>query len=447
MRHLNFFYILLFILCSNKLFAQVTFRNPTYPSGFGAPSDFQVGGKSVDTPSDPVTLNPTGSTSLSYNAQLYRLAGSNQGGYIDVFLGTSQNSLASSPSTTAVTRLYTSNSNWLPLSNNSSYEYIFLSGTFSVDASTVGSNTGFYAVYYEGTPSSSTKGEVSHPVILKIQVAAPTITSLSPTTAANNNSTTVKITGSSLSGATQVLFGSASLAFSGNTATQITATIPAGYAAGQYQVKVVTSSGTSNSLPFSVIVPATGPPNLISLNPTSGPIGTGVTITGSTDWSAYSSIQVYFGTALSTATVSGTSISTTVPTGLPLGSVNVTVKTSVGTSNALPFNVVAPPLNNIILNPSKGPEGTKVTVTGDQYFPTNSLVSFNGKDITPSDYQRTQIIFYIPAGSVTGSVAIKDPTQGIISTKPTFTVTGPIAANVINVATNTLQRPNSGGLL
>ncbi len=76
-------------------------------------------------------------------------------------------------------------------------------------------------------------------------VAAPTISSISPTSGLITGGTSVVITGANLTGATAVSFGgTAASGFVVNSATQITATSPA-KAAGTVDVTVTTAGGTS----------------------------------------------------------------------------------------------------------------------------------------------------------------------------------------------------------
>src|SRR6185437_13189904 len=75
-------------------------------------------------------------------------------------------------------------------------------------------------------------------------VRAPTVTSISPTAGPTASGTSITITGTNLTGASAVKFGSATATITANSATQITATAPAG-AAGTVDVTVTTAGGTS----------------------------------------------------------------------------------------------------------------------------------------------------------------------------------------------------------
>ncbi len=108
-------------------------------------------------------------------------------------------------------------------------------------------------------------------------VATPTVTALSPTSGPTAGGTTITITGTNLSGASAVRFGTTNAAgFAVKSSTQITATAPA-HAAGAVDVTVATAGGTSASLSADqfTYVP---PPTLTALSPTSGPAAGGTTV-------------------------------------------------------------------------------------------------------------------------------------------------------------------------
>ncbi len=136
----------------------------------------------------------------------------------------------------------------------------------------------------------------------------------------------VEILGQGLSGATSVKFGSGSATFNVVSDTYMTAVVPTSGTTGP--VTVTTPGGTLKSKQvFSVI------PLVNSFSPTSGPVGTQVTITGSGFTGASS---VIFGKAKAiTFTVdSGTQITATVPAGATTGKITVTTaggKASKGT--------------------------------------------------------------------------------------------------------------------
>ncbi len=130
-------------------------------------------------------------------------------------------------------------------------------------------------------------------------------------------------------GATVVRFGgTAAGSFTVNSATQITATSPAG--TGTVDVTVTTAGGTSPTSAADQFT-YTSVPTVTNINPNTGPPagGTSVTITG-TNFSGATVVR-FGGTAAGSFTVnSATQITATSPAGL--GIVDVTVTTAGGTS-------------------------------------------------------------------------------------------------------------------
>src|SRR5262249_54789711 len=95
--------------------------------------------------------------------------------------------------------------------------------------------------------------------------------------------TTVVLTGTGFTSATQILFGDvAATSYTVNSATQITVTAPA-HTAGTVNVVVTTPFGTSFASPFDLYSYLAAPPSVSSLSASSGTTagGTTVTITGS----------------------------------------------------------------------------------------------------------------------------------------------------------------------
>ncbi|WP_460504358.1 IPT/TIG domain-containing protein, partial [Hymenobacter agri] len=179
-------------------------------------------------------------------------------------------------------------------------------------------------------------------------------------------------TGTNLTGATAVSFNGTAATFTVNSATQITATVPAGATTGP--VTVTTPAGASNGLTFTVTTPA---PVISSLSPTSGTVGTSVVITG-TGFTGATAVS-FNGTAATFTVNSGTQITATVPPGTITG--NVTVTTPGGTSNAVPFTVLPPAPTLSSLSPNSGTVGTSVIITGTNLTGATA-VSFNGTAAT-----------------------------------------------------------------
>src|SRR3989441_413127 len=163
----------------------------------------------------------------------------------------------------------------------------------------------------------------------------PSITSLNPTSGVVG--TSVAITGANF-GATQgtstlTLNGTAGTPTSWST-TSIVAAVPAGATTGNV---VVTVGGVaSNGMNFTVTPP---PPSITSLNPTSGVVGTSVTVSGANFGATQGASTITFnGTAGTPASWSATSIVVPVPPGTTTGNVLVTVGGAA--SNAVNFSVL-----------------------------------------------------------------------------------------------------------
>ena len=119
-------------------------------------------------------------------------------------------------------------------------------------------------------------------------------------------------------------------------------------------------------------------PSISGFTPSSGPVGTSVTISGS-HFSGASAVS-FGGTSTSGFVVNSDSqISATVPAGASSGPISVTTPNGTGTS-AASFTVSIPHAPSISgFTPSSGPVGTSVTISGS-YFSGASAVSFRGDE-------------------------------------------------------------------
>jgi IPT/TIG domain len=174
-------------------------------------------------------------------------------------------------------------------------------------------------------------------------VPPPSVTGVEPTEGPEAGKTSVTISGSNLSNATAVKFGSSNAtSFKVESPTSVTAVSPAG--AGAVDVTVTTSGGTSatSSADHFTYVP---PPSVIRVQPAEGPEAgkTSVTISGS---NLVNAKAVKFGSSDATSfeVQSPTSITAVSPAGA--GTVDVTVTTAGGTTattSADHFTYVPPP--------------------------------------------------------------------------------------------------------
>jgi hypothetical protein len=248
----------------------------------------------------------------------------------------------------------------------------------------------------------------------------PTITSLSSASGPVGSSLTITGTNfGSSQGASTVTFNgvSAGVAVSWSD-TSITVIVPSGATTGNV---VVTVGGQSSTpAPFTVIVT----PVIHSFWPTSGPVNTAVTITGSGFGPTQGSSTVTFGGVLATAVPywSDTSITVLVPSGAISGSVAVTVNGVTGTSGSgNPFTVTNPP-HVTSVSPQEAPPNTYVTITGTGFGSQQGIgqVWLGTTYGTVVSWSDTQVVATIALASRTGTAKVLQ--SGVWSNSLNFTV-------------------------
>jgi regulation of enolase protein 1 (concanavalin A-like superfamily) len=186
------------------------------------------------------------------------------------------------------------------------------------------------------------------------------------------------------------------------------------------------NSGTATTATFTnVTVTGAVPPapSITSLSPTTGAVGTAVTISGANFGTTQGSSLVQFnGTVATPSNWSNTSIVVSVPTGAATGPVVATVNgvASNAVTFTVPVVVTAPSITS--LSPTTGPVGTSVALSGANFGATqgSSAVQFNGVAATPSSWSNTVIMVPVPAGATTGSVVVT--VSGVASNGLAFTV-------------------------
>ena len=278
--------------------------------------------------------------------------------------------------------------------------------------------------------------------------SAPTVTLLTPNSGSTEGGTTVVITGTDFTAATDVSFGGSSVTgFVIDSDTQITTTAPAG-TEGVVDVTVTNGIGTSAVVgtdEFTYVVPP--PPTIDSLDPTSGSTegGTTVVITG-TDFAGATDVTFGSTPALS-FTVDSPSQITAVSPGSGAGTINVRVTTAEGMSAIVSsdeFTFVAPPPPSLdSLDPTSGSTegGTTVTITGTDFTGATD-VSFGATAATSFTVDSaTQITAVAPAGAA-GTVDVTVTTaEGTSATSSAdeFTWVVPVVPSVTSLS------PSVGG--
>jgi hypothetical protein len=241
-------------------------------------------------------------------------------------------------------------------------------------------------------------------------IPEPTITGFNPSSGAVGSS--VVISGTNFTGATGVTFNSVSATFTFNSDTQVTATVPAGATTGP--IAVTTAGGTAASgTTFTVV--ANAPPTITGFSPTSGGIGTAVTISGANLKGATS---VTFNGTSATFKFSGGKIIATVPVGATTGAITVTTPGGLAISGTN-FTVIPPPTITSFTPPS-GPVGTQVTISGTNFTGTTSVM-FGGKIAIFTVNDAQTIVATVPKGAKTGPISVTTP-GGKATSASSFTV-------------------------
>jgi hypothetical protein len=156
--------------------------------------------------------------------------------------------------------------------------------------------------------------------------------------------------------------------------------------------------------------PAT--PAITSFSPSSGEVGTSVTINGS-GFNGTTDVQ-FNGTSVGSGNftvVSGGKITATVPSGATTGPISVTAPGGTATSST-DFTVTVPPAPVITdFSPVFGPPGTSVTINGSGFDGTTD-VQFNGTVVGSGNFTvdaDTQITATVPSGASTGPISVTTP--------------------------------------
>jgi len=164
-------------------------------------------------------------------------------------------------------------------------------------------------------------------------------------------------------------------------------------------------------------------PTISSFSPTSGPVGTSVTIHGN-NFSGPDVTSVSFNGTSATFTIDNAQrITATVPAGATTGPIAVTSLDGTATSSTN-FTVTgagAPTITSF--NPTSGPVGTSVRINGTN-FTGATAVSFdnvNAPGFTVNG-AGTRITVAVPTGATTGPIRVTTP-SGTATSSTNFTVT------------------------
>ena len=256
-------------------------------------------------------------------------------------------------------------------------------------------------------PAGATTGKISVRTPLGLATSAgsftvvpsPAISSFSPVSGPVG--TKVTINGSGYAGTVTVKFnGTASSSVTLVSSVQLAATVPTGATTGL--ITVTTAGGTATTgTAFTVLAV----PSISSFTPTSGGVGTSVTLTGANLLGA--TAVKFNGTTATFTVISSTKIVFGIPTGAKTGNIAVTTAGGTATSSSK-FTVgktaVVPAISSF--SPTSGPAGTVVTVVGTNLGGATAVklgtISLSNFTVVSAG----SLSFVVPAGTAAGKISV-----------------------------------------
>jgi hypothetical protein len=196
------------------------------------------------------------------------------------------------------------------------------------------------------------------------------------------------------------------------------------------------------------------PPTFTSFTPSSGAIGTTVTITGTNFTTPFSNAVKFNGVTATITASTATSLTVTVPAGATTGLIEVTIGCNTVTS-ATNFTITVPPTVTSF-TPTSGPISTTVTITGTNFSttPANNIVYFGATRANVTAATSTQLTVTVPAGATYQPITVQVAGLTAYSAKP-FVVTFAGGGNIdacsfaprVDLATPTPAGTEAGGVL
>lgn len=208
----------------------------------------------------------------------------------------------------------------------------------------------------------------------------------------------VAIDGSKLNGATSVKFNGTSAAFTVDSATHISTTVPVGATTGK--ITVTTPAGVATSANnFTVLAT----PAITAFTPSSGAVGSSVVVSGA-NLTGTTAVQ-FNGVNAPVFTVnSATQITVTVPATATTGRISVSTPAGNATSGST-FTVTVQP-NIASFTPVTGGVGTTVIINGANLAGATQ-VKFNGVNAPAFTVDSaTRISVNVPVGATSGQIAV-----------------------------------------
>lgn len=228
---------------------------------------------------------------------------------------------------------------------------------------------------------------------------AISITSFSPTSGNVGTSVTINGTGFSATIANDtVKFNGTVATITSATTIKLVATVPGGATTGRITATVSGATATSSS-DFTV------KPQVLSFSPSSGPVGTPVTINGQGFSPVVANDVVAFhGTTASVTAASATQLTANVPNGATTG----TIKVTVGANSSTSTNSFTVTTSVTGFSPTSGIPGDSIIITGAAFssVKTNNTVKFNGSVATVTQASTTQLTATVPEDATSGPISV-----------------------------------------
>jgi YD repeat-containing protein len=188
--------------------------------------------------------------------------------------------------------------------------------------------------------------------------------------------------------------------------------------------------------------------SVIAFTPSSGSVGTTVTISG-TGFSATpaSNTVTFNGTTATVSSASTTQLVVTVPSGATTGTISVTAPAGSDSSSSS-FTVGSSNAPTIAsFTPTIGVAGTSVTISGTNFQTTsaNNRVLFNLSGLTPSSSTSTSLSTTVPGATASGRIRITTPFGHDLSDDDFFVAPSPYVASDVFV-TNRMGFNQATGL-
>ncbi|MBC7381913.1 MAG: VCBS repeat-containing protein [Bacteroidia bacterium] len=245
-------------------------------------------------------------------------------------------------------------------------------------------------------------------------LAPPVITGFTPTSGTNGS--TITITGSNFTSTTSVSFGgTAATSFTVLSPSTITAVVGAS-TSGNVQVNNPYGSSSLTGFTYNNLTPA-----ITSFSPTSGIVGTIITITG-TNFTGTSSVKFGGIPAASFTILSPTTITAILGNGT---SGNISVTSLNGISNLSGFNYITHP-SIVSFSPLSGIAGSIVTISGLNFsnINNNNLVYFGSVKAVVTAVTPNSLSVIVPVGATQKHISVTTNNLTAYSAKPfilTFT--------------------------